>query len=89
MSNKPVSFEGTITPNDGSIKRGFMCRQKLVYFTNDSPTYDVLVNINGTIGESGTFTVKAGESINDVPMESTYVCIQSINGNAAVRMLGA
>lgn len=85
---KPVIFEGNINVGEGSIKRGFQVREKLVYITNDSSDYDIQVNFDATIGESGTFTIKAGESINDVPLQCTTISIQSINGIAPVRCMG-
>jgi hypothetical protein len=89
MKNRlPVILEGTATTASGDQRRPFYIQEKLNHLINDSPTYDCLVNFDKTIGEHGTFTLKAGEIITDLPIACETISLQGIGGNVEFRALG-
>lgn len=85
--SKFVPIEGSAGAADGSRKYVFNVN-RLVLLSNDSATYDMLVNFDRSVGEAGTFTLKAGEYISgeDIPIREIY--LQGIGGAAEFRAWG-
>lgn len=85
---KPVSLQSTAVVNGGGIKQPFNITKKLSFISNDSSTYDMNINFDGSTSENGTFTLKAGESLSDLEMTCTSISVEGINGSVAFRALG-
>lgn len=88
MNRTPVTYEGTATTGNGGIRVPFVIREKLVYVSNDSADYELKVNFDNTIDQLGAFTLKPGEAISDVPMSSSTISVQGVNGSVAFRVMG-
>lgn len=83
----PAVLEG-IASATGISRRPFTVNTKLVYIANDSTNYDIKVNFNKTVDEEGTFTLKAGEIISDLPLICTTISLQGVGGSAEYRVMG-
>jgi hypothetical protein len=84
----PVVLEGTASATGGGQRRPLAIKQKLAYIANDSTTYDLKVNFNKTIQEDGTFTLKAGEVLSDIPLICQTISLEGVGGSVAFRILG-
>lgn len=85
---KPITLETKATALTGGILRPFTIKNKLVYVANDSATYSIKINFDGTTQETGAFTLKAGEVISDVPMNCDSVSVEGVGGDADFRIMG-
>ena len=84
----PVVLEGTATTSGGGTRRPLAIKQKLAYISNDSTSYDLKVNFNKTTSEDGTFTLKAGEVLSDIPLICSTVSLEGVGGSVEFRILG-
>lgn len=84
--SKPlVSYEGTATTTASS--QPFACKREIIRIANDG-NYDIQFCLDATIGSAGTFTVKAGQSEDHIPIACSTLYYQSINGSSAFRAMG-
>lgn len=84
----PVVFESTADTAEGGRRHSFNIKEKLAFIANDSLSYDLLINFDKTVTESGTFTLKAGEILSDIPLNCTTISVQGVGGSVAFRCLG-
>lgn len=85
---KPITLEAKATELTGGILRPFTVRNKLVYIANDSNSFSMRINFDGTTQEAGAFTLKAGEVVSDVPMQCDSISVEGIGGDADFRIMG-
>lgn len=83
-----VSLDGTATPSSGFILQTFVIKQKVVFISNDSDTYDLEVNFDQTTDQNGTFTLKAGEAVSDMPITCSTLSVNGVGGSVPFRALG-
>jgi hypothetical protein len=85
---KPVTLEATATTTSGGQLRPFVISQKLNFISNDSSDYDLKINFDGTVDQTGTFTLKAGEAVSDINMSCSSISVQGVGGSVSFRALG-
>lgn len=83
----PVVLESTATVT-GQNNQPFHISSELVFIANDSDTYDMLINFNKSIEESGAFTLKAGELLDRIPMSCHSISYRGISGSVPFRAMG-
>jgi hypothetical protein len=79
MKNKSYILEQTATVVP--TKYPFVITDKIQYLSNDSSEYTLKINFDGDIGQAGSRTLYAGETINDIPMYCNYITVQATNGD--------
>lgn len=85
---KPIVLEGVAT-TDGIQRRPFRINSKIVFISNDSATYDLEYNFDAATDESGTGTLKPGESVSDIePIQTSSISIRGVGGSVPFRVLG-
>lgn len=83
----PVVIERT-APTSGLQYIPFSINTKLAYISNDSSTYDLIVNFDKPTDQSGSFTIKPGEVVSDIPMACVSISVQGIGGIVPFRCMG-
>lgn len=85
---KPVVLQSTATVNGGGVLIPFTLNEKLNFIVNDSSDFDLEINFDATVDQSGTFTLKVGETLSDVNMSCTTIAVRGIGGSVPFRALG-
>jgi hypothetical protein len=60
----------------------------VISISNDDPTNAIQFNFDGPIGSTGTFTLKAGESIGSFPKTARKLYVKAVAGTPSFRALG-
>lgn len=74
---------------DGYKKINFFIRNAVTFIANDSETHSLLVNMNGRVGEAGTFELKPGEVLSDLYTTCDELYVQGIGGAVPFRAVGS
>ena len=86
---RPIVLQTTATVTPVNMLPLYIKKQ-LVYLVNDDNTFDLSVNFDAGVDQSGAFLIKAGEIVDNVDMSCSSISFVAVGTNATVafRLMG-
>ncbi len=90
FQNRHASVAMTAGANDtdGHNKITFVCNRGINFISNDSEDTALFINFDSPVGQAGTITLLAGETINDLALACRELYVKGNGKPVPFRALG-